>query len=111
MVWKSGGIYETILRMKMCRLYIFQQNNSMQWNRKVLVHIDSGEALEMYGKLRNIETDLPRNFIRIHQSYIVNSLKIQCWKAKETHLVNAKVLPISQSYRKQVAGFLLNMEE
>lgn len=44
----------------MCRLYIFQQNNSMQWNRKVLVHIDSGEALEMYGKLRNIETDLPR---------------------------------------------------
>lgn len=40
--------------------------------RKVILHGTNGEETEMYGKLNEIEHGLPKNFIRCHQSYIVN---------------------------------------
>lgn len=79
-------------------------------NRKIIVHTDQGN-IEMYEKLNNVELKVPLHFVRIHQSYLVNSAYVDYWKADRVHIQNLNELPISQNYRKKVADFLLNLEE
>lgn len=76
------------------------------YNRKVLIHTKT-EVKEMYGKLKTVEKQVPPNFVRIHQSYLVNRSYIAYWKYEEIRLTNKQILPISQAYRKNVNEFLL----
>lgn len=75
-------------------------------NRKILIHTKTG-IKETYGKLKTLEKQVPPNFVRIHQSYLVNRIYIAYWNYGEIRLTNEHVLPISQAYRKTVSGFLL----
>ena len=75
-------------------------------NRKVLIHTKT-EVKETYGKLKIVEKQAPPNFVRIHQSYLVNRIYIAYWKYEEIRLTNEQMLPISQAYRKNVSEFLL----
>ncbi|QQK06924.1 LytR/AlgR family response regulator transcription factor [Miniphocaeibacter halophilus] len=52
-----------------------------------------------YEKLNNIEKSIGPAFLRIHQSYLINSKHVDQAKA-ESVLVNGKELPISRQYRK-----------
>jgi DNA-binding LytR/AlgR family response regulator len=60
------------------------------------------ETLEFYGKLRDIEKKLPQNFIKIHQSYIVNNEYVRRYTYEMVELLDGTVLSISKPYRKQV---------
>lgn len=78
--------------------------------RKIIVH--TGDKIyDMYERLNNIEAMIPNTFIRIHQSYIVNTSKIKRWKASEVYITESTILPISRNYRKQVCSYLLRKEE
>lgn len=79
-------------------------------NRKVTVYEENG-CYEFYGKLSTIEKDVPQFFLRIHQSYLVNTNKIRRWKSDSVLINDSLYLPISQKYRKKVNCFLLNGEE
>lgn len=77
------------------------------FNRKVVVHT-LNDDYTMYGKLNDLEDLLPKHFLRIHQSYIINSEKVFRWKANEVILTNSTVLPISKKHHKTVIQFLLD---
>lgn len=79
-------------------------------NRKLVVHTKQ-QQFEIYGRLNSIEKEMPIYFVRIHQSYLVNSTYIDYWKVDRVRVQNSIELPISQSYRKKVASFLLRREE
>ncbi|MEG0830384.1 MAG: LytTR family DNA-binding domain-containing protein [Anaerovoracaceae bacterium] len=68
------------------------------------------EKKEIYGRLNKVEKNAPSNFIRIHQSYLVNRLYITYWKSEEVILKDKISLPISQTYRKKVNKALLQRE-
>lgn len=52
-----------------------------------------------YEKLNNIEKSIGPAFLRIHQSYLINSKYVDQAKA-DSIIVNGKELPISRQYRK-----------
>ena len=79
-------------------------------NRKVTVYADN-DRYELYGKLSTIEKDAPQFFLRIHQSYLVNTNKIRRWKPDSVLMDDSLSLPVSKKYRKRVNCFLLNSEE
>lgn len=67
-------------------------------NKRVLIVHTKGEDLSFYGKLDDIEDSLKNdNFIRIHQSFLVNALKIRSVSKTEVELKNGDVLPVSKS--------------
>ena len=67
-------------------------------NKRVLVVHTKGENLSFYGKLDDIEESLKDdNFIRIHQSFLVNALRIKSVSKTEATLKNGDVLPVSKS--------------
>lgn len=69
--------------------------------------ITLNENKEFYGKLKEIAINLPKNFIAIHQSYIVNSQYVKRYIYDMVELENGTTLPISKIYRKQVRERLL----
>ena len=67
-------------------------------NKRVLIVHTKGEDHSFYGKLDDIEEGLQNdNFIRIHQSFLVNALKIKSVSKTEVTLKNGDILPVSKS--------------
>lgn len=78
-------------------------------NRKILIYTKN-KLIEIYGKLGQIEKNVPLTFFRIHQSYLINNLYVTHWKADEVLMRDSIVLPISKAYRKKVCTLLLQNE-
>ena len=67
-------------------------------NKRVLIVHTKGEDHSFYGKLDDIEEGLQNdNFIRIHQSFLVNAFKINSVSKTEVTLKNGDILPVSKS--------------
>lgn len=67
-------------------------------NKRVLIVHTKGEDHSFYGKLDDIEDSLKNdNFIRIHQSFLVNAFKINSVSKTEVTLKNGDILPVSKS--------------
>lgn len=64
--------------------------------RKLEIYTDE-EVYEINMKLNDLEVKLPNQFVRCHQSYIVNMDKIQMIHKDELVLYNDEVIPISRS--------------
>lgn len=94
-----------ITRIPYGEILYFESNK-----RKINIHTSKG-IFDMYGKLNEIEKFVPENFIRIHQSFIINSTKVFRWKFDEVYLSDSIVIPISQKYRKKINAFLLNNDD
>lgn len=62
----------------------------------------SGDSVITHERISHIIKKLPGNFIRIHRSFIVNKQKVDFFSKTELQ-VNEVNLPISRTYKKQVA--------
>lgn len=65
--------------------------------RKLTIYCDDN-TYEMNMKLNELEEKLPDNFLRVHQSYLVNMDKILSITKDEIYLYNDDVIPISRSH-------------
>ena len=78
-------------------------------DRKVLIHTKR-DVKQKYGRLKEIERSVPYNFIRIHQSYLVNKIFITLWTYEMVILNDEIELPISKAYRKKVCKYIIENE-
>lgn len=69
--------------------------------RKVHIVRRSG-SIEMYGKMADIERELPPSFVRCHKSFLVNMAHIVELSANSITLLGGAVIPVSQRCRKQL---------
>ena len=111
---KLSGISSTCFSLKKGAEIIRIPYGSIDYiesdGRKIKVH--TGEVVyDMYDKLNHIEEMLPDFFLRIHQSYIVNTMRVKRWKAAEACISETTVIPISRNYRKKVSTYLLRAEQ
>lgn len=96
----TGSIFlregSTIQRIDLTRLvYVEAQSNY------ALFVFDDGDTVMSLVSMRKLEDMLPQAFIRIHRSYIVNRTRIRHIDGSKLSL-DAKSLPIGQSYREQL---------
>lgn len=66
-------------------------------DRRKLEIVTDEETIEINMKLNDLEERLPDNFLRVHQSYLVNMDKILKITKEEVYLYNDVVIPISRS--------------
>lgn len=70
--------------------------------RKISICCVSGKGYTFYGKLDNIEQQLKKlDFVRCHQSFLVNTKKILSIKGGDLTLSDGNVLPISKRRAKE----------
>ena len=80
-------------------LYLQADNNATEFVMK------DGTVNNAFKTLKTFENQLPKNFVRIHQSYIVNTdyiSRINYGKSICTLKQNKKQLPFSKSYRSNI---------
>lgn len=74
-----------------------------------IVHIHTFDAYSAYyARLDEIESMLKENFVRVHQSFIVNMDKIKIIKNKQIELYNGVKIPISKSKYKEKVELINN---
>ena len=67
-------------------------------NRRVLIIYTTKGEITFYGKLDDVQKELEqKDFIRTHQSFLVNALKIKSVKKDSAELLNGVTLPVSKS--------------
>ncbi|MDT7830669.1 LytTR family DNA-binding domain-containing protein [Pricia sp. S334] len=82
-------------------LYLKADNNATEFVMK------DGTVNNAFKTLKTFENQLPKNFVRIHQSYIVNTdyiSRISYGKSVCTLKHNKMQLPFSKSYRSNIDG-------
>lgn len=82
-------------------LYLRADNNATDFIMK------DGNTISAFKTLKSFEEQLPRNFIRIHQSYILNTdyvSRISYGKSVCTLKENKTQLPFSKSYKDNIDG-------
>lgn len=82
-------------------LYLQADNNATEFVMR------DGTVNNAYKTLKSFENQLPKNFVRIHQSYIVNTnyiSRISYGKSLCTLKQNKTQLPFSKSYRENIDG-------
>ena len=80
-------------------LYLQADNNTTEF------HMKDGTVTHAYKTLKTFEKQLPENFIRIHQSYIVNTEYVSRINFGKSICALKKVdknLPFSKSYRENI---------
>jgi DNA-binding LytR/AlgR family response regulator len=55
----------------------------------------------IYMKMNLAEKSIPENFIRIHQSYIINANYLKSFSKKSVELITGEILPVSQKRYKE----------
>ena len=74
--------------------------------RKIKIVTISG-IVDFYGKLNDIVTEIPKEFVQIHQSFIVNKEYISRYTYEAIELTDGTTLSISKSNRKKVREDIL----
>ncbi|GGG46658.1 DNA-binding response regulator [Croceivirga lutea] len=80
-------------------LYLKADNNSTDF------HMRDGRKISAFKTLKSFEEKLPQNFVRVHQSYIINSnhiARINYGKSICTLKNNQRGLPFSRTYREKI---------
>ncbi len=80
-------------------------------DKKIVIHLVDGSTREFYEKLHNVELSVNRFFVLIHQSYLVNYLKIISLTYENVELINGEKLNISQSKRNEVRRKFLELRK
>ncbi len=70
----------------------------------VIIFLEQGEKVVTKTTISTLDNKLGDKFMRIHRSYIVNAGKVSSY-SKEMVMVKDKQLPVSRTYKHQVAGF------
>lgn len=97
---KSGGIHTRIKASDIIYAEVF--------NRKVVIHTVE-ENIEYYGKLRDLENELGREFYRPHRAYLVNFKYITKYDRNGIYLGNDRVMIAKQNYAGFVQAYMAYM--
>ncbi|AMR31515.1 hypothetical protein A0256_08780 [Mucilaginibacter sp. PAMC 26640] len=73
---------------------------------KEYVRLVSGtEELLIYRRLKDIEEQLPKPFVRVHNSYIVNTSRLN--KIQDNHIyIGSKQIPVGDKFREVFMGLI-----
>ena len=76
-------------------------------NRKIYLHLKSGEVIDYYDKIENLEKKLSGRFFRCHRSYLINLSYLKNYKNEMAYLVNGKEIPVSRLRGKEFSNVIL----
>ncbi len=76
------------------------------FNRKVIIHMKDGVPIEYYGKLKELEKTVGKDFFRVHRAYVINLAYVKNYDAKNVN-VAGEILPVARGkYPELVKAYL-----
>ena len=76
-------------------------------DRKIYLNLASGEVVDYYERIENLETKLDNRFYRCHRSYLINLKHLKGYKNGIACMDNGKEIPVSRLRSKEFSGVVL----
>ena len=76
-------------------------------DRKIYLNLASGEVVDYYERIENLETKLGSHFFRCHRSYLINLKHLKGYKNGTAYMDNNKEVPVSRLRSKEFSGVVL----
>ena len=76
-------------------------------DRKIYLNLVSGEVLDYYERIENLETKLDDRFFRCHRSYLINLKHLKGYKNGTAYMDNGKEVPVSRLRSKEFSSVVL----
>ena len=76
-------------------------------DRKIYLNLASGEVLDYYEQIENLETKLGSHFFRCHRSYLINLRHLKGYKRGVAYMDNGREVPVSRLRSKEFSGVIL----
>ena len=76
-------------------------------DRKIYLNLESGEILDYYEQIENLETKLGIHFFRCHRSYLINLKHLKGYRNGTAYMDNGKEVPVSRLRSKEFSGVVL----
>ena len=76
-------------------------------DRKIYLNLASGEVVNYYERIENLETKLGSHFFRCHRSYLINLKHLKGYKNGTACMDNGKEVPVSRLRSKECSSVVL----
>ena len=76
-------------------------------DRKIYLNLASGEVVDYYERIENLETKLGSHFFRCHRSYLINLKHLKGYKNGTACMDNGKEVPVSRLRSREFSGVVL----
>lgn len=76
-------------------------------DRKIYLNLVSGEVVDYYERIENLETKLGSRFFRCHRSYLINLKHLKGYKNGTACMYNGKEIPVSRLRGREFSGVVL----
>ncbi len=76
-------------------------------DRKIYLNLVSGEVVDYYERIENLETKLGSHFFRCHRSYLINLRHLKSYKNGTAYMDNGKEVPVSRLRSREFSGVVL----
>ncbi len=76
-------------------------------DRKIYLNLTSGEVVDYYERIENLEMKLCSHFFRCHRSYLINLKHLKGYKNGTACMDNGKEVPIARLRSKEFSGVVL----
>ena len=76
-------------------------------DRKIYLNLASGEVVDYYERIENLETKLGSHFFRCHRSYLINLKHLKGYKNGTACMDNGKEVPVARLRSKEFSGVVL----
>ena len=76
-------------------------------DRKIYLNLTSGEVLDYYERIENLETKLDDHFFRCHRSYLINLKHLKGYKNGTAYMDNGREVPVSRLRSRELSSVVL----
>lgn len=76
-------------------------------DRKIYLHLKSGEVIDYYDRMEKLETKLDGRFFKCHRSYLINLSYLKSYKNGTAYMINDQTIPVSRLRSKEFSGVVL----
>lgn len=77
-------------------------------DRKVYLYLKSGEVIDYYDRIENLEKKLDGRFFRCHRSYLINLNYLKSYKNNTAYMTNGTEIPVSRLRNKDFSKVILH---
>ena len=76
-------------------------------DRKIYLNLASGEVVDYYERIENLETKLDSHFFRCHRSFLINLGHLRGYKNGTAYMDNGREIPVSRLRGKEFSSVIL----
>ena len=76
-------------------------------DRKIYLNLASGEVVDYYERIENLETKLDDRFFRCHRSYLIDLKHLKGYKNGSAYMDNGREIPVSRLRSREFSGVVL----